>query len=176
MEMTPPQARALEIYCESATIENEYKPATFKEIEEKLKEEQMQGSNSAIQRWSKKFNFEGILQAQIQIVVINDEDKTTEHKALDVVVKKKLDALQVNNELTDDCYEIMGLFVKQVVNNYDNTNIIKRDDIKIIKDIATFTGGREDKLLDRIAESGGDKMTSEQQMEEFNDIVLDIEE
>ena len=70
----------------------------------------------------------------------------------------------------------MELFAKQTADNFDNTGVIKRDDIKIIKDIATFTGGREDKLLDRIANAGADKITSAEMLEQHKTIEMDIEE
>jgi len=91
-------------------------------------------------------------------------------------VSIKLVDLERNNRLTADCYELMELFTKQVAQTYDQHGIIKRDDIKIVKDIAVFTGGREDKFLDRLANSGDDVMSSDELKAEFDAIDVEIED
>ncbi len=176
VEMTPVQKRALVIYCESATILKDYRPDTFEQISKQLESEDIKASSSSLQRWSKKYKFDEYLQFHIQSIVINDTENKTQQKALSVSVVKSIVDIQRNNELTADCYELMELFAKQTADNYDRTNIIKRDDIKIIKDIATFTGGREDKLLDRIADAGGEKVSSKDILAELDTIDVDIEE
>jgi hypothetical protein len=174
--MTSAQLTAFNIFCDGATAENDYKPTPFVKIAEKLKEEGLSGSSSAIQRWSKKFMWQEQLDQQLQLIVLEDDDKSTEQKALSRVVEKRLVDINRNNALTADCYEIMELFVKQTADNYDKNGVIKRDDVKIVKDIAVLTGGREDKLLDRIAQSGGEKLSSEDLKKEFELIDMDIEE
>ncbi len=174
--MTPSQIRAYEIYLEGSKPENDYKPTPFSKIADQLKDEGFTGSSSAIQRWSKRFMWKEQLDQQLQIIVIDDEDKTTEEKALSSVVKKRLVDINRNNELTADCYEIMELFLQQTTSNYDKNKVITREDVKIVKDIAVLTGGREDKLLDRIADAGGEKLSSDQIMDEFDAIDVDVEE
>jgi hypothetical protein len=175
-EMTPVQKRALAIFCESATILKDYKPDTFEQISKQLEKEDLKASSSSIQRWSKKYNFDEYLNFHIQSIMINDKENNNQQKAITVAVKKSIVDITRNNELTADCYELMELFAKQTADNFDNTGVIKRDDIKIIKDIATFTGGREDKLLDRIANAGADKITSAEMLEQHKTIEMDIEE
>ena len=175
-EMTPVQKRALTIFCESATIFNDYKPSSYEQISKELEKENLKASSSSIQRWSKKYNFDEYLQYQIQAVIINDTEEAHKNNALTVSVKKSIVDISRNNELTADCYELMELFTKQVAENYDKHNVIKRDDIKIVKDIAVFTGGREDKLLDRIANQGSEKLSSEDIQKEFNEIDVEIED
>lgn len=175
-EMTQAQARALQIYCDSANIHNDYKAKTFEEIATQLKREGYKASSSSVQRWSKKFQFEEHLQIQIQSSLITDKDKKAEHNAITRDVTKKLVDIQRNNELTADCYELMELFTKQVADTYDRTGNIKRDDIKIVKDIAVFTGGREDKLLDRLANTQDEKLSSADMLEQFDTIDVEIEE
>jgi len=160
-KMTPAQARALDIYLESATIENEYKPLSLNRIAEQLKSEGFEASSSGVGRWKKDFHFEEVLAKQIQLAVIAQSGEKIEEKAVEKATEKTLTALEINNAITDGCYEVMGLFVKQVKNNYANTNVIPRDDIKLITSIAAFTGGREDKMLDRLAGQGGDKINSD---------------
>ena len=174
-DMSPLQKRALELYCESATMFTDYKPFTFAKLVEALEKEGLKASSSSLQRWSKKYNFDEYLKFQIQAVMIADQENPINEKALTVSVEKNLVDIKRNNELTADCYELMELFAKQVADNFDKHQVIKRDDIKIIKDIAVFTGGREDKLLDRIAEKGTEKLSSEEMMKEFDAIDVDIE-
>lgn len=176
VDMTPIQKRALTIYCESATLFNDYKPMTYEQVAKELEKENLKTSASSIHRWSKKYNFEEYLQFQIQALMIADEDKSHEQKAITLSVKRNLVDITRNNELTADCYELMELFTKQVAENYDTHGSIKRDDIKIIKDIAVFTGGREDKLLDRLAGQGSEKLSSEEIQKEFNEIEVEIED
>lgn len=175
-EMTQVQKRALQIYCKSANLFNDYKPKTMEEIASQLKEEGYQASSSSVHRWSKKFQFQEHLNIQVQTALITDEDKKAEHKAITREVKAKLVDVERNNILTADCYELMELFAKQVAENYDKHGVIKRDDIKIIKDIATFTGGREDKMLDRLANSDGETLSSEEIRKSFETIDVEIEE
>ena len=175
-EMTKEQRRAFEIFCEGATPENDYKPTPFLKIESQLKDEGLSGSSSAIQRWSKTFQFKEMLDTQLQLLVINDEDKTIEERALGATVQKRLVDIRRNNELTADCYTIMELFTKQVREDYEKTKKISIHNIKVVKDIAVLTGGREDKLLDRLANQGGEKISSEDLKKEFNEIEIDIED
>lgn len=170
------QKRALEIYISSATIENDYKPLSLAKIAEQLTNEGFKTSSSALQRWSIKYQFKEHLNTQLQLTIIDDESKTTQERALAKTVEKRLVDINRNNELTADCYELMELFSQQVANNFDTNGTIKRDDIKIIKDIAVFTGGREDKLLDRIANQGDEKITSEELKQQFEDIDVEIED
>lgn len=176
INLTPVQLRALEIYTSSADIHNGYTPLSLEKIAQQLRDEGFQASSSAIGRWKTKYQFDSHLQAQIQLIIIDDEEKLIERKALSTSVEKKLVDIKRNNELTADCYELMELFTEQVVTHYDEKQYIMRDDIKIIKDIAVFTGGREDKLLDRLADSGGDKISSEQMKEQFEMIDVEIED
>jgi hypothetical protein len=174
--MTSAQLTAFNIFCDGATPENDYKPTPFVKIAEKLKKDGLAGSSSAIQRWSKKFMWQEQLDQQLQLMVLEEDDKTTEQKALTRVVKKRLVDINRNNALTADCYEILELFAKQTADNYDKNEVITREDAKVAKDIAVLTSGREDKLLDRIAQSGGEKLSSEDLKKEFKLIDMDIEE
>lgn len=54
--------------------------------------------------------------------------------------------------------------------------VFRRDDIKLAKDIAVLVTGREDKMLDRLAGMGGEKLTSEEVKKEFDMIEVELEE
>jgi hypothetical protein len=175
--MTKAQARAMEIYLSSATYMNEFKPLSYKKISEQLRKEGFEGgSESAIGRWGSKYKWKRILKHQQQIMIVPDDEKSTEEKAVSKAIKTKLVDLERNNVVTAQCYDLMEDFIYQVKDNKDRTGIIHRDDIKIVKDIAVFTAGREDRLLDRVAEHGGEKLTSNDLKEQFKQIDIDIED
>ncbi len=176
MEMTQAQARALKIYCESATINNGYIPKTFEEIANDLRAEGLQGSSSSIQRWSVKFDFKSHLVAKLQLAVIEDKDKTLETVALRSLDTKKTVDIIRNNELTSDGYEVLETFVDDVLERLDKKEGVSLKEIKLVKDIVLLTSGREDKLLDRLAGAGNETLSSEEIMKEFETIDLDIEE
>lgn len=174
--MSPAQIRALDIYLESATLVRDWKPYSFEEIAKILESEELKGSSSSIQRWSKKYKFELLLQNQIKRALASMNDEKVDEKALDNQVRKQLVDIKRNNELTADAYELMELFMAQTMNDYDTTQRISSENIKIVKDIAVFTGGREDKLLDRMANIGEDKLTSEEIKKEHEAVDIEIEE
>jgi hypothetical protein len=174
MEMTPAQARALKLYCSSATLQNDYYPMTFEEIAKKLSEEGLQGSSSSVQRWSVKFDFKSHLEAQIQLAIIDGGDaKSLALKKIDS--KKAVDIVR-NNELTSDGYEVLETYVSNVLDRMDKSQAIGLKEIQLVKDIVILTSGREDKLLDRLAGMGGEKLSSEDLKREFASIDMDIEE
>lgn len=174
MEMTPAQARALKLYCSSATLQNNYYPMTFEEIAKKLSEEGLQGSSSSVQRWSVKFDFKSHLEAQIQLAIIDGGDaKSLALKKIDS--KKAVDIVR-NNELTSDGYEVLETYVSNVLDRMDKSQAIGLKEIQLVKDIVILTSGREDKLLDRLAGMGGEKLSSEDLKREFASIDMDIEE
>lgn len=166
-QMTPAQARALEIYLDSATLENDFSPATFEQIENLLKLENLKGSKSTIQRWSKEFNFEAALKAKMNQIVLVSSGQELQTQAQEESIKKDTVDVIRNQRLISDSYEIMELFVKQVKKTYDETKKISQDNVKIVKDIATLTTNREDKMLDRIAEFGDkdNKLSSDEILE-----------
>lgn len=174
MEMTPAQVRALKLYCSSATIQNGYAPMTFEEIAKELRSEGLQGSSSSIQRWSVKFDFRAHLEAQIQLAVIDGGDaKSIALRKIDST--KAVDIIR-NNELTANGYEILEIYVNEVLEHHDRTGKISIKDVKVVKDIVVLTSGREDKLLDRLAGIGGEKLSSSDLKKEFDMIDMDMEE
>jgi hypothetical protein len=174
--MTPAQARALKIYCESATMNNGYIPKTFEEIANILREEGYHGSSSSVQRWCTKFDFKSHLTAQIQLAVIEDKDKTLETVALRTIDTKKAVDIIRNNELTSDGYEVLENFVDNVLERLDKKEAVSLKEIQLVKDIVLLTSGREDKLLDRLAGAGNETLSSEEILKEFETIDIDIEE
>lgn len=175
MEMTPSQIKALKIYCDHATLENGYTPATFDYIAKRLIEEGLTGSSSSVQRWSVKFDFKAHLEAQIQLAVINDKDKKAQNLSIRTIESKKAVDIVRNNELTSDGYEVLETYVADILDRMDNKKPVGLKEIQLVKDIVVLTSGREDKLLDRLAGMGGDKISSQELLEEFEKVDIDVE-
>ncbi len=177
LELKDIEAAALKLYCDNATIENEYKSMSFQKISTELVNLGFAEMNkSTIKRWADRFKFKEHLQVQIQTLLISQKDKSVEQKALTINITKKAVDITRNNLLTTDCYDILEDYVDQVKDFKATQGYITQDQVKIIKDIGSFTAGREDKLLDRLSDLGGDKLSSKQLLEQFATIEIDIEE
>ncbi len=168
--------RALEIYLESATFENDFRPLSYSRISEKLKVEEYSGSKSAVGRWSKKFKWDDrlTLKRQEAVLALSGEE-STKSKALAALDRVTEVTVQRNSNLIGDTYDVMEAFITRVKENIAH-GIYNRDDIKMAKDIAVLVTGREDKMLDRLADSGGDKISSKDVLAQFETIEVEIED
>jgi len=52
IDMTPAQIRALKIYTHSANLHNDYKPKSFEQIAQQLRDEGFTASSSSVGRWA----------------------------------------------------------------------------------------------------------------------------
>jgi len=154
--MDPNQKLALDLWLESANLFNDFKPLTDRELCEKMAERGVEVGKSTVDRWRKKFNFEGFLQMKISASIVEDAEtrEMIEKSSIDVAVKKTTVDVQRNGELTSMAYEILELKMKLIKKEYEATQSISLDNAKFAKDVATLTAGREDKLLDRAALMG----------------------
>lgn len=177
-QMTQAQARALEIYLDTACLENDFTPATFKEIENILSLDDLKGSKSTIQRWSKDFDFESQLRAKMNQIIISSSGQELQTQAQTEVLKKDVVDVTRNEALTSDCYNILESFVDQVKKDFTKNERISQDNVKIVKDIAVLTTNRTDKMLDRIAEFGNDenKLKSDDILEDLKAEVIEWED
>ena len=149
----------------------------FQKISEELVELGFAAMNkSTIKRWADRFEFKSHLQIQIQNLIISKENRSPEQQALIVTTEKKAVDITRNNLLTADCYDILEDYVDQVKDFKEEKGYITQDQVKIIKDIGSFTAGREDKLLDRLSDLGGEKLSSQDLLEAHNAIDVEIEE
>ncbi len=176
VQFTPAQKRALEIYKNSATLYNDYKPCSIEAIAKQLKDEGYEASSSSVQRWKKKFDFDSYLNLEIQSVMVRDNSVVISQQASKEAAKKTVVDLEKNASLMGECHDLLECFVKQTKEVYKRTKVIKRDDAKLALAIYAQCGNREDKFLDRVANSGGDKISSEQILEEIIAIDVDIED
>ena len=171
----PNQIRALEIYLDSATFDNGYKPMSLEKIAQQLKAEGLNASSSSVGRWKKLFYFDRRLELKINTVMLHDERADKKSKAISKATEETIDRFKVNGEIIDDMYIIAKLFGEKVKEDIAN-NKFNREDIKLAKDLLLLTTGREDKMMDRLANSGEEKLTSEQMRESFEMIDVEIEE
>jgi hypothetical protein len=174
--LDPNQKRALEIYLESATFENDYKPISCVKIEEKLKDEGFTGGKSSINRWIKDFDFKSHLELKIQTSFTKDKSiaKTTE--ALRKTVEKDLVTVERNAKLISETYSILEEFTSHVYKEIKERKRFTREDIKLVKEIAVLTTGREDKMLDRLTLIGSEKVSSQELLKEFNEVIIELED
>ncbi|NOQ32436.1 MAG: hypothetical protein GQ570_15110 [Helicobacteraceae bacterium] len=169
------EERALIIYLESATFENNFTPLSYARIAEKLDDEEYTGSKSAIGRWAKKYEWEAKLHLKRQeaVIAIGGND-SIQAKALVALDKKSEVDVKRNSELIGDTYEVLEAFIERVKADIAR-GVFKRDDIKLAKDIAVLVTGREDKMLDRLAGAGADRISSEELKKEFDVIEVEFE-
>jgi transposase len=170
------QKKALEIYLDSAVFENDYKPASCEKIEEKLKEQGFTGTKSTINRWINKFNFKSHLEFKVQTSFTKDKSLAKTTEALRLSVQKDLVTVERNAQLIADSYSILEAFSAHVLKEIKVNKRFVRDDIKLAKDIAVLVTGREDKMLDRLALIGSEKISSKELLEEFANVIIEVED
>jgi hypothetical protein len=103
--------------------------------------------------------------------MISDKDKTMGKKALTHAVGRTMDMFETNRKLQEDGYEVLQSFVGKVKEDIAKGKMI-REDIKLVVAIQSLTTGRDDKMFDRLAAAGGEKVNSEDVMKEFANIEL----
>ncbi len=172
------QRRALDIYLESATEDNGFKPKSYQKISDQLYSEDFENcSKSQVERWVKIFKFKERLDKQIQLAYLNkDKPGVLANEVKSKSTQDIADRFKVNGELTDDLYYVARCFIDDVKIDLAKGYKIDKDRMKIIKDLLVLTTNREDKLLDRLAATGGGKLTSAELLKEFEEIELQIEE
>jgi len=171
----PNQIRALEIYLDSATFDNGYKPMSLEKIAQQIKSEGLSASSSSIGRWKKLFHFDKRLELKINTVMLQDEKDDIKSKAISKATQETMDRFKINGEIIEDMYIVAKLFGEKVKNDIAN-NRFNREDIKLAKDILFLTTTREDKMLDRVANAGDTKISSKEILDQFNAIDVEIEE
>jgi len=173
------QKIALDVWLGTATLFNDFKPISDRDLCVELSHLDVEVSKSTIERWRKKFNFEGFLQMKIASSMVDDADTRAmiEKSSLDVAVKKTTVDVQRNSELTSIAYEILELKMRLIKTEYDQTNLISLDNAKFAKDVALLTSGREDKLLDRAALVGtAELITADEIRKALRDTVIEIDD
>ena len=172
------QKIALDLWLGTATLFNDFKPCTDRELCIELSHLDIDVTKSTIDRWRKKFNFEGYLQMKIAASMVDDKETRDmiEKSSLDLAVKKTTVDVQRNGELASMAYEILELKMQLIVKEYEVTKSISLDNAKFAKDVAALTTGREDRLLDRSALMGAAELISKEDiLSGFNNLAVDVE-
>lgn len=167
--------RALEIFLDSATFENDFRPMSYALISEKLKEEELSGTKSSVGRWALKYKWDDALNMKRQEAVMALGSKSTKPAALMVLDQQTEVTVKRNSALISDTYDVMEAFIFRVKEDIAR-GVFRREDIKMAKDIAVLVTGREDKMLDRLAGMGGDRLTSEEMKAERDAIDVEFED
>lgn len=171
------QRRALDLYVSSATFENNFKPLSCVKISELLYNEGFENcSKSQVDRWKKLFNFDKHLEKKIELAYINKDSSMIKKNAVSKSTQETIDRFKINGEITDDLYMVVRLFIDDIKSDLAAGKRIDKDRMKLVRDLLALTTTREDKMLDRLAGAGGDKLTSEQLKKEFDEIEVEIEE
>lgn len=170
-EMNTQQIKALELYLSSANFEGDYKPITFSELSKSLAKEKIEVSKSTLNRWCEKFEWKKRLELKVQEIMISDKDKNMGKKALTHAVGRTMDLFEVNRKLQEDGYSVLQSFVDKVKEDISHGKMV-REDIKLVATIQSLTTGRDDKMFDRLAAAGGEKVNSEDVMRELGNIEL----
>ena len=168
------EARALEIFLESATFENDFRPKSYAQISAQLKDEEFTGTKSSIGRWAQKYKWDDALEIKRKEAVIASGGDNVTSRALAIIDQKTEVTVKRNSELISDTYEVMEAFVARVKEDIAR-GVFKRDDIKMAKDIAVLVTGREDKMLDRLAGMDGEKIDSDAALKELMAIDVEID-
>jgi hypothetical protein len=177
-EQEKKESIALEIYLSSATLENDFTPISYGKIRNEMISQGYETSTSAIGRWAKKNNWAVALENKINTAYAVNTQSLQEVSALAQTQAVKQTAVDVarNSELISSSYEVLELYVKQVKDDFEKKGRLNQDDVKIVKDIATLTSTREDKMLDRIANTPDKKIDSDQILEELSFVDIEIDE
>jgi hypothetical protein len=175
-DMTPDQRVALEQYL---LVDEDYNPPSFKELSKRMLECGYQVSDSTLQRWSKKFEFEKYLKQQIDALVLADEERSKEIAAAagDENFKRTLLSLEDNAELTHGAYKGLKVYLKQVNDKVARNEKVTQDEVKILIKIYAIASARDDKLLDRKTYLAGvERLTKSDLLAQLSNTDIDMEE
>lgn len=178
-DMNHDQRKALDVWLESASLDNHFETITDRGLCEVLKEEHgIEVGKSTIERWRKKFNWQSYLDLKISCAVVNDEEKLDDIKKSVGIEAAKRTIVDVgrNGELNALAYSILFGELEEIKGKQVSGKRITTDEAKFAKDVAILTSGREDRLMDRAALMGAaSKVSREDFLGAITQTVLDIE-
>lgn len=172
------QKIALDVWLGTATLFNDFKPISDRDLCVELSHIDVEVSKSTIERWRKKFNFEGHLQNKISASMVNDAStrELIAKSASDAVVEKTIVDIERNGKLSGMAYSILEAKAEMIMLKYEATKIVSDNDAKIAVQIAQLTTGREDRMLDRAAMLDTAKLISKEDiLSGFNNLAVDVE-
>ena len=172
------QKAALDLWLGSATLFNDFKPISDRDLCIELAHLDIEVTKSTIQRWREKFDFAGHLQTKISASMVNDADtrELISRSANDGVIEKTIVDIERNGNLSAMAYSILEAKATLIMQKYHETKIVTDKDAKIALQIAQLTTGREDRMLDRAAMLDTAKLISKEDiLAGFNSIDVDVE-
>lgn len=177
-QMNETQQKAFEIYLESATFESDYKPISEEQLASKLEALGLKGSSSSINRWKKDFNWAQALQNKVTLAM--SEDKQTrnllQRSSLETVVKNTKVDIERNEVLLAASYEFFETETAKIRARQNAGEMPTRDEIELMKFVATLASTRRDKMLDRMAIMPPDAVSAQQLLSRLNGVKVEFED
>lgn len=177
-QMNETQQKAFEIYLESATFESDYKPISEEQLASKLEALGLKGSSSSINRWKKDFNWAQALQNKVTLAM--SEDKQTRNllqkSSLETVVKNTKVDIERNEVLLAASYEFFETETAKIRARQNAGEMPTRDEIELMKFVATLASTRRDKMLDRMAIMPPVAVSAQQLLSRLNGVKVEFED
>lgn len=153
--MSAQQKRAMDIWLDSATFDNDFKPMTLGMLAKVCDSEGIKTSSSALGRWKKKFGWDEQLSLKVTAATIDNGEANDliSKTSLAESTKKSQDDFQINNEAKALSYFLVVNDLQLLVERIKAGGKTTREDKKFYLEALKITAGREDALLDRIANS-----------------------
>ena len=176
--MNEKEQKAFEIYLESASYENDFKPLSEEAISAKLKELGIEASSSTINRWKAKFGWADALKNKITLAMSDNKEvkNLIAKSSLETAIKNTKVDIERNDILIAASYEILEFEAKRIKQKQNDGKLLNKDDIDIAKFIAGLTTGRREKMLDRMASAPREAVSADEILDRFKDIKLEIED
>jgi hypothetical protein len=172
------QKIALDLWLGTATLFNDFKPCTDRDLCIELGHLDIEVTKSTIARWREKFDFAGHLQNKISASMVTDATtrELIAKSASDAVIEKTIVDIERNGKLSGLAYSILEAKAEMIMLKYETTKIVSDNDAKIAVQIAQLTTGREDRMLDRAAMLDTAKMISKEDiLAGFDSLAVDVE-
>jgi hypothetical protein len=177
IEMSAAQKRALELWLQSADLQNNFTPMTERKLCERLQAEGYQISDSQINRVKQKFGWKALLEAKITASVSESKEVVAvfESAGLESVIKNtKIDAKRVET-LQASTHEAMEILMGRILKKLHEGKELGKEETKTIIAIAQYSAVVKDKILERINNLGTATLSSEEIKKTLTDIELEFE-
>ena len=177
--MTPAQKRAMEIFLDSAVLENNFTPHSEARIAKALEAEGYEGSSSSVGRWKSKFNWVELLNAKITASLGEDNavKEMVKHSSLELAVKKTEVDVQRNSTLIAASYQALEHDVRIILEGLEKhpERRLSEEDFKRVFSVARLSTERHDKMLDRLANMPVQSLSTQEVIERLNSVTLELE-
>ncbi|MDR0666306.1 MAG: hypothetical protein LBF71_02730 [Campylobacteraceae bacterium] len=176
-EMSAAQKRALELWLESAELQNNFTPMTERKLAERLQAEGYQMSDSQINRVKQKFGWKALLEAKVTASVSDSAEVVTvfENAGLESVIKNtKIDAQRVEI-LQASTHEAMEILMGRILKKLREGKELNKEETKTIIAIAQYSAVVKDKILERINNLGTHTISSDEIKKQLESVELEFE-